>query len=67
MHTRERRAAPEDECERSSVDCRQGCYRPDDMQILFDQVETRQPKISLDLPKLALCVIAQAAAPCPGI
>ena len=67
MRARERGAAAEDERERCGVDRRQGCYGPDDMQILFDQAEARQPEISLDLPELALRVIAQAAAPCPGI
>ena len=67
MRARERGAAAEDECERCGVDCRQGCYGAHDMQILFDQADARQPEISLDFPKLALRVIAQAAAPCPGI
>jgi hypothetical protein len=42
-------------------------YGPDDMQILFDQAKAWQPEMSLDFPELALRVIAQAAAPCPGI
>ena len=65
MRTRKRGAAAEDERERRGVDRRQCRYRTDDVQILFDQTDARQPEISLDLPELALCVIAQAATPYP--
>jgi hypothetical protein len=60
--TRQRRAAAKDERERCSGDCRQGCYRPDEMQILFRPAKARQPEISLGFAKLVLRFIAQAAA-----
>ena len=65
VRPRKRGAAAEDEHERRGIDRRDRRYRLDDIEILLDQADARQPEMFLDFPERALRIIAQAAAPYP--
>jgi len=59
-------AAAEHHGERGGIDGGQGADRAQDMDVLLDQADARQPEIRLDFQQLAKGVIAQRQVPCPG-
>ena len=66
MCPRQRGAAAEGKREGGDIECGEGLDRTQDMDVLFDQADARQPEMRLDFEQVAQGVIAQGQVPCPG-